>query len=661
MLDAVGLPLERLARSRVGPIQLGDLRPGRHRYLNSAEVRSLYRSVDLGRAGDGGVERHGEGGGPAGRDHPGRRHARAGDRAHRRDARAAARAQRAGARRRRQPVLHRDRRHPLGVPRRRRARGRHQRRPDDLRPRARASRAAAASRCASASSRPSTPTAPAPSCATSTSTAPASCAATSPSDPTARCSSRIPGHLGLSHPHCECDHPSMHGHPHSECGWDGGQGAVQVSRDTVVVRAAGALGGTVRAPGSKSVTNRLLVLAALAEGESRLRGVLDSDDTRAMRDLIGALGATVRDDGADWVVQGTGGRLQVPEKPLECRLSGTTMRFGAALAALAPGPVTVDGLPPLRRRPIGALTAALTALGAGADDDSGFPPVVLAGGGLEGGPVIVDVSGSSQFASALLLVAPYARSPVTAAARGRVSQLATSTSPRPRWPRGASRRAGDGDALGGRRARRLSRTRCRGRRRRLGCRAPLRAGGGHRRPGDGHERGHRRRPARRGDPRRAGGVRRQRRARRRRRDGHGTAAAARRPHRDRGLRVPGPGHDRRRAGRAGRRLHDDHRCRGGPRPRDRPSARPGRGADQAGRARRRAPRRPHRPRRRRARARAPGDPRRPPPGHGVRRAGGARRRRGDRRPALRRQDLPRASGTTSRVSAASWNTGILAW
>lgn len=181
----------------------------------------------------------------------------------------------------------------------------------------------------------------------------------------------------------------------------------------VVVQAAGPLSGAVVAPASKSVTNRLLVLAALAEGESRLGGPLRSDDSAAMRDLVTALGAQVRDEGADWVVRGTGGALLSPERPLECRLSGTTLRFGTALAALAPGPVTVDGLPPLRRRPVGALVEALRGLGAGAVDGAGFPPVLLDGGGLDGGEVTVDVRRSSQFASAVMLVAPYARTPVS--------------------------------------------------------------------------------------------------------------------------------------------------------------------------------------------------------------------------------------------------------
>ncbi|HWH32683.1 MAG TPA: 3-phosphoshikimate 1-carboxyvinyltransferase [Egibacteraceae bacterium] len=170
-------------------------------------------------------------------------------------------------------------------------------------------------------------------------------------------------------------------------------------------RAAGALA----APGSKSVTNRLLVLAALAEGDSALRHPLDSDDTRAMRRLVAALGADVRDGEGAWHVRGTGGRLSAPGAPVDVLLSGTTMRFGAALATLADGPVELTGGPSLLRRPIAALTGALRDLGADVRDRDGHPPVRTGGGGLRGGPVRVDVGASSQFASAVLLVAPYAR------------------------------------------------------------------------------------------------------------------------------------------------------------------------------------------------------------------------------------------------------------
>jgi 3-phosphoshikimate 1-carboxyvinyltransferase len=177
---------------------------------------------------------------------------------------------------------------------------------------------------------------------------------------------------------------------------------------------AGPVAMRLAAPPSKSVTNRALLCAALASGTSRLHGAAASDDAEAMATALGALGAGV--DLAGWTVTGTGGRLASPGRPLDARLSGTTMRFLAAAAVLAPDGATVTGQAPLRRRPVGPLVAALRALGAEVADRGGRPPVTAAGGGLEGGRVGVDASASSQFASAVLLVAPYARRTVVLAA-----------------------------------------------------------------------------------------------------------------------------------------------------------------------------------------------------------------------------------------------------
>jgi 3-phosphoshikimate 1-carboxyvinyltransferase len=178
---------------------------------------------------------------------------------------------------------------------------------------------------------------------------------------------------------------------------------------------AGPLAMRVAAPASKSVTNRALLCAALATGTSRLLGAAASDDAEAMAAALAALGARVEMT-ETWTVAGTGGRLRSPDRPLDARLSGTTMRFLAAAAVLAPAGATVTGAAPLRRRPVGPLVAALRALGAEVADQGGRPPVTAAGGGLAGGRASVDAGASSQFASAVLLVAPYARRPVELAA-----------------------------------------------------------------------------------------------------------------------------------------------------------------------------------------------------------------------------------------------------
>ncbi|HVD15000.1 MAG TPA: 3-phosphoshikimate 1-carboxyvinyltransferase [Actinomycetota bacterium] len=181
---------------------------------------------------------------------------------------------------------------------------------------------------------------------------------------------------------------------------------------------AGPVRARLAAPASKSVTNRALACAALADGETRLRGPLRSDDAEAMRAAAAALGAATSELDGDWLVRGTGGRPRSPAEPVDARLSGTTMRFVAALATLTPAGATVTGRAGLLARPVGPLSAALRSLGAEVADRDGFPPVTVAGGGLAGGPVTVPSAGSSQFASAVLLVAPYARAPVELVADG---------------------------------------------------------------------------------------------------------------------------------------------------------------------------------------------------------------------------------------------------
>jgi 3-phosphoshikimate 1-carboxyvinyltransferase len=169
---------------------------------------------------------------------------------------------------------------------------------------------------------------------------------------------------------------------------------------------------TVRVPGSRSLTNRALVCAALADGESRLTGWLDSDDTQAMREGLGRLGVAVEVSGSDLRVRGAGGRFAIPLRPVDCRSSGTTMRFLTACAALAPGRVVLDGTPRMRERPIQELADALGVLGVHVRTAAGCPPVTVQGGGLHGGRAAVDASRSGQFLSAVLMVAPLAAEPV---------------------------------------------------------------------------------------------------------------------------------------------------------------------------------------------------------------------------------------------------------
>jgi 3-phosphoshikimate 1-carboxyvinyltransferase len=167
---------------------------------------------------------------------------------------------------------------------------------------------------------------------------------------------------------------------------------------------------TVWVPGSKSIANRALVCAALAEGESVLSDVPDGDDTEAMLDCLRILGLEA--ERADTTVTIHGGRRQFRKGPLmlPTRLAGTTSRFVTALAALGPGPYTIDGEPPLRRRPMAPLHEALAAMGVSvhALETPGHLPVTIHG------PVDVTLDEvqlrgdiSSQYLSGLMLIAPY--------------------------------------------------------------------------------------------------------------------------------------------------------------------------------------------------------------------------------------------------------------
>jgi 3-phosphoshikimate 1-carboxyvinyltransferase len=180
--------------------------------------------------------------------------------------------------------------------------------------------------------------------------------------------------------------------------------------------AAGPIRASIRPPGSKSITNRALVCAALADGESTLTGALDSEDTRVMIDGLRRLGIEVesQDAGRTLVVQGTHGRIPALEAELFCANSGTTIRFLTALVTLGHGSFRLDGVPRMRERPIADLLDALNQLGgtARSEGDNGCPPVVVHANGLPGGTATVRGDISSQFLSGLLLSAPGARSPV---------------------------------------------------------------------------------------------------------------------------------------------------------------------------------------------------------------------------------------------------------
>ena len=164
-------------------------------------------------------------------------------------------------------------------------------------------------------------------------------------------------------------------------------------------RTTGPVDVTVSLPGSKSLTNRALVLAALAEGPSVLRRPLRSRDTMLMAAALRGLGTGIEDDGDAWAV--TPGPLR-GGTDVDCGLAGTVMRFVPPVAALADGEVRFDGDAHMRTRPVGEVLTALRHLGADVSGEA-LPFAVAGRGSVRGGPVVLDASGSSQFVSALLL------------------------------------------------------------------------------------------------------------------------------------------------------------------------------------------------------------------------------------------------------------------
>lgn len=177
--------------------------------------------------------------------------------------------------------------------------------------------------------------------------------------------------------------------------------------------------GSVELPGSKSITNRALILAALSDRTVTLRGALFSRDTRIMIATLRALGFAVEFDEAALtiVIAGRGGEIPNREARIDVGNAGTAARFLTAFVCLRPdGVYHFDGDEAMRRRPIGALLEALAMQGARANSTS-FP-FTLRTAGLPGGPVELDASESSQMLSALLMVAPHARTPLTVNLKG---------------------------------------------------------------------------------------------------------------------------------------------------------------------------------------------------------------------------------------------------
>ncbi|MEJ5363951.1 MAG: 3-phosphoshikimate 1-carboxyvinyltransferase [Desulfosoma sp.] len=173
--------------------------------------------------------------------------------------------------------------------------------------------------------------------------------------------------------------------------------------------------GAVPIPGSKSVTHRALILAALADGESVIENALDAEDTRITAEALRRLGVRVHWDGTTVRVRPPAHRWNCPAEPLALGNSGTSLRLLMGLAAVGRGTFVFDGSARLRQRPVGPLAEALKPLGVTIRylGEGPCPPLALETGGLHAGRTLVDASESSQYLSSMLMAATQARGPVS--------------------------------------------------------------------------------------------------------------------------------------------------------------------------------------------------------------------------------------------------------
>jgi 3-phosphoshikimate 1-carboxyvinyltransferase len=167
--------------------------------------------------------------------------------------------------------------------------------------------------------------------------------------------------------------------------------------------------GSVNAPSSKSMTHRYLVTSALANGNSILHDPLRSDDTTATINALKKLGITIKDDNRNWLIEG--GTLSPPNSILDCKESGTTLRFMTGICSLIDKPCVLSGSFSLIKRPNAPLLDALNQLGVRTDSKEGYPPITVKGR-MQGGHATIRGDISSQFISSIILAAPYAKTSV---------------------------------------------------------------------------------------------------------------------------------------------------------------------------------------------------------------------------------------------------------
>ncbi len=168
-------------------------------------------------------------------------------------------------------------------------------------------------------------------------------------------------------------------------------------------------------PGSKSITQRALIAAALANGTSKLIGPLTSEDTHYTSTALRQMGISVDTSENDWSVTGSNGTIHAPEKPIFLGNNGTATRFLTSVASLGSGAFEITGEKRMEERPIDPLMSALKGWGVEIESikGTGCPPLAINAKGLTGGRTVLPEGKSSQYLSSLLLVAPYAENPAT--------------------------------------------------------------------------------------------------------------------------------------------------------------------------------------------------------------------------------------------------------
>ncbi|HZS69035.1 MAG TPA: 3-phosphoshikimate 1-carboxyvinyltransferase [Burkholderiales bacterium] len=191
--------------------------------------------------------------------------------------------------------------------------------------------------------------------------------------------------------------------------------------EVLELKAARGARGTVRLPGSKSISNRVLLLAALATGETEIRGLLDAEDTRVMREALGRLGVPITERAHALSVHGAAGAFRQKKADLFLGNAGTALRPLTAALALCAGEYLVSGVARMHERPIGGLVEALRAIGARIDyrGQPGFPPLAIHPAKVRvAAPVPVKGDVSSQFLSAMLMALPLSGADATIEVRG---------------------------------------------------------------------------------------------------------------------------------------------------------------------------------------------------------------------------------------------------